>query len=164
VRENNSTGTEVCEGGGGGAQGARADAPAACGDHAEAGCPSAAHGGLTLEQISTCSPWRTPHRSRWIPEGDCDPMEGPHWRRVLEGFVDPRREEPTLEAGEEREEECTTEATCDELTITLIPPPPVWLRGRRLRTSGVKFSPGRREGWMEGVIRVSFISHYPTHI
>jgi len=39
--------------------------PAAREDHGEAGCPPAAHGGPTVEQISTCSPWKTPCRNRF---------------------------------------------------------------------------------------------------
>ena len=27
-----------------------------------------------MEQISTCSPWRTPYQSRWMSEGVCDPV------------------------------------------------------------------------------------------
>jgi len=52
------------------------------------------------------------------------------------------------------------EATCDEPTAVPIPRPPV--HGRR--EMGVKLSPGRREGWGEGVLRSGFISHYPTLI
>ena len=50
-----------------------------------------------MEQISTCSPWRTPRRSRWMPEGGCDPVGSPHWSRLLAGPVVPWREEPMLE-------------------------------------------------------------------
>jgi len=32
------------------------------------------------------------------------------------------------------------------------------------RETGLKLSPGRREGWGEGVLRSGFISHYPTLI
>jgi len=39
----------------------------------------------------------TLHRSRWMPEGSCDPMGRPHWSRLLPGPMDPWREEPTLE-------------------------------------------------------------------
>ena len=45
---------------------------------------------------------------------DCLPWEGPHGG-----------------AGEECEEEGAAETTCDELTTTPIPRPPVPLRGRR---------------------------------
>ncbi|GAB0179470.1 cAMP-dependent protein kinase inhibitor alpha [Grus japonensis] len=31
------------------------------------------------------------------PEGGCDPMESPHWSRLLVGPVDPWREDPTPE-------------------------------------------------------------------
>ena len=58
-----------------------------------------------------------------------------------------------------------TEMMCDELTVTPIPCPPAPLKeGGGGRETGVKLSPGRREGWGEGVIRSSFISHYPTLI
>ena len=64
------------------------------------------------------------------------------------------------------------EAMCDELTVTPIPHPPVPLRGRREtngsevepRETGVKLSPGRSEGRGKGVLRFSFLSHYPTLI
>ena len=46
--------------------------------------PREVHG----EQISTCSPGRTPRRSRWVPKGGCDPMGTPRWSRVLAGPVD----------------------------------------------------------------------------
>ena len=46
------------------------------------------------------------------------------------------------------EDEEVAETTCDELTATPIPCPPVLLRGRRLKP-GVKLSPGRWEGWGE---------------
>ena len=54
------------------------------------------------------------------------------------------------------------ETMCDELTITPIPHSPLLLRGEEGEKSGVKLSPGRREGWGEGVLRSSFISHYPA--
>ena len=62
-----------------------------------------------------------------------------------------------------RPEEEGAAETYDELTITPIPCPPAPLRveGREM---GVKLSPGRREGWGEGVLRSSFISCYPTWI
>jgi len=44
------------------------------------------------EQISTCSPWKTSHQSRWMPEGSCDPVGSPHWSRLLPGPVDQWRE------------------------------------------------------------------------
>ena len=54
---------------------------------------------------------------------------------------------------------------CDELTTTPIPHPPVLLAGQEVEESGAKLSPGRREGWGEGVLlRLGFISHYPTLI
>jgi len=34
-----------------------------------------------VEQISSCSLWRTPRWSRWMPKGDCDSAESPHWSR-----------------------------------------------------------------------------------
>ena len=63
------------------------------------------------------------------------------------------------------EEEGAAETMCDELTQTPIPRPPAPLGGGGGREkSGVKLSLGRREGWGEGVLRFSFISHYPALI
>jgi len=63
------------------------------------------------------------------------------------------------------EDKGVTETKCDELTSTLIPHPPEPLGvGGGDRETGVKLSPGRREGWDEGVSRFGFISHYPTLI
>lgn len=33
----------------------------------------------SMEQISTCSLWSTPHQSKWISKEDCDPVESLHW-------------------------------------------------------------------------------------
>ena len=60
------------------------------------------------------------------------------------------------------EEEGEAEKTC-EVTVTPIPHAPESLEGGS-REMGLKLSPGRREGWGEGVLRYSFISHYPTLI
>jgi len=46
--------------------------------------PMKVHGGADI----TCSPWKTPHWSRWMPAGGCDPMESLHWSRLLPGPVD----------------------------------------------------------------------------
>jgi len=61
------------------------------------------------------------------------------------------------------EEEGATETACDGLTIIPIPCPPELLGGGG-REMGMNLSPGRREGWGEGVLRPGFISHYPTLI
>jgi len=58
-------------------------------------------------------------------------------------------------------EERAAETMCDELTVT---PIPLCHGGGRGRKTGVKLSPGRREGWGAGVSRFGFISHYPTLI
>jgi len=50
-----------------------------------------------VEQISTCSPGRTPHQSRRMSEGSCDPVGSPCWSRLLPGPADPWRQEPMLE-------------------------------------------------------------------
>ncbi|PKU39986.1 hypothetical protein llap_9707 [Limosa lapponica baueri] len=60
-------------------------------------------------------------------------------------------EGPYAGVGEKNKEERPAETVCDELTATLIPHPSVPLEGRRQRKSGVKLSPGRKEGWGEGV-------------
>lgn len=74
---------------------------------------------------------------------DCFPWEKPH-----DG------------TGEECEEEGAAEMTYDELTTTPIPCPPAPL-GEEAENLGVKWSPGSRNGWGEGVLRFGFISHYP---
>ena len=68
---------------------------------------------------------------------------------------------PHTGAGEECEKEGAAETTCDELTPIPIPRPPAPLAGSRWRKFGVELSPGRREGWGQGVLRFGFISHYP---
>jgi len=81
---NNSADTKLSqEGGGGCAPGARVE--------------SCSPWRSTVEQISTCSSWRTPRRGRWMPEGGCDPMGSPCWSRLLPGSVAAWREEPTPE-------------------------------------------------------------------
>jgi len=53
--------------------------------------------------------------------------------------------------------------TCDELTTTSIPCP-LHRSGGGGRKTGMRLSPGSREGLGEGVLRFSFISYYPTLI
>jgi len=64
------------------------------------------------------------------------------------------------------EEEGAAETTCDELTVTPIPCPPVLLEagGGGGREPGVNLILGRKEGWGYGVLSCSFISHYLTLI
>ena len=63
------------------------------------------------------------------------------------------------------EEEGEAETMCDELTATPVPRPPVALRGKEVEDSGAKLSPGRREGWGEGVfLRYGSTSHHPAQI
>jgi len=50
-----------------------------------------------VKQIATCSPWRIPHQSTWMPEGGGAPVGSPHWSRLRARPVDPWREELTLE-------------------------------------------------------------------
>ena len=158
------------------------DTPAARGERA--GCPPAAHGGLTAEQRFPCSPWRTPRRSRWLgPEKAVTLWESPRWssswRTAARGKDSRWRSswrtvccgrDPTLEQGKSvrsppPEEEGASETTCDELTATPIPRPPVLLGREEVEESGAKLSPGRREGWGEGVfLRYDSISHHPTLI
>jgi len=61
------------------------------------------------------------------------------------------------------EEEGAAETTCDELTVTPIPHPPVPLGGRRKRNRS-EAEPGKKGGVGEGVLRSGFISHYPALI
>lgn len=46
------------------------------------------------EQRSTCSLWKAPRQSRWMPRGGCDPVGNPHWRRSCK---DLEQEESMLE-------------------------------------------------------------------
>jgi len=69
---------------------------------------------------------------------DCLPRVGPHAR-----------------AGEDCEEEGTAETTCDELTATHIPRPPVPL-GENVENLGVKLRPARKEDCGEGVFKTWF--------
>ena len=69
-------------------------------------------GSLQEQFMKNCSPWEGPTLEKFVE--DCLPWEGPH-----------------AGAGEECEEEGVAETTCDELTETPIPRPPVPLAGRR---------------------------------
>jgi len=42
-----------------------------------------------VEQMSTCSLWRTPCQSRWMLKGGSDPVGSPYWSRFLAEPVDP---------------------------------------------------------------------------
>ena len=103
--------------------------------------------GLWSHAGAVCS-WRT------APLGK-DPRWGSLWRAVS------REGDLTLEQGQSvrnlpPEEEGAAETTCDELTA--VPPFPIPLRcsGAGGREMGVKLSPGRRDGWGEGVLRFRF--------
>jgi len=118
--------------------------------------PWGAHAGAgSCQDLQTCAE-RSPRLSRFTGRA-CDPVDA---RAVPEGLHP--MEGIQAGAGEECEEEEAAETTCDEPTAAPIPHPSVPLAGRRWRKSGVKLSPGRREG--EGVLRFSLISHYPTLI
>jgi len=54
------------------------------------------------------------------------------------------------------EEEGASETTCDEVTVNTRSPSPFAAWGERGKEMGLKL------GWGEGVLRPSFISHYPT--
>jgi len=47
---------------------------------------------------------------------------------------------------------------CDELAAIPHSPCSCAAQGEEVENSGVKLSPGRREGWGKGVLRFSFIS------
>ena len=59
------------------------------------------------------------------------------------------------------EEEGAAETTCDELTTTPIPRPPVPLRGEDVE-AGSEVEPGKMGGVGGGVLRFDFISHCST--
>ena len=56
------------------------------------------------------------------------------------------------------EQEGAAETTCDELTTTPIPRPPVLLRGGEVE-AGSEVEPGKKGGVGGGVLRFGFISH-----
>ena len=59
------------------------------------------------------------------------------------------------------EDEEVAETTCDELTVTPIPRPPVLLRGVEVE-AGSEVEPGKMGGVGGGVLRFDFISHSST--
>ena len=61
------------------------------------------------------------------------------------------------------EEEEVAETTCDELTTTPIPRPPVLLSGAEVE-AGSEVEPGKMGGVGGGVLRFGFISCYLTLI
>jgi len=127
------------------------------------------------------TPWG-PTLEQPVPEG-LHPVEGTHAGAVREelqpigrthagevcGALSPVRGTSTLGQGKSvrsppPEEEGVAETTRGELTTDPIPCPPAPLGRGGGRETGLKLSLGRREGWGEGVLRSSFISHYPTLI
>jgi len=91
--------------------------------------------------LKNCTPWEGPTLGQFV---NCLPWEGTH-----------------AGAGEESEEEGAAEALCDELTITPISLSPCAAHGEEAENLGVELSPGRREGWGEGVLRFSFYFSLP---
>ena len=88
---NNSAHTKVREeGGGGDAPGAGAEIPCSPWRRPLWGRLSLCSPWRSMvEQISTCSSWRTPCQSRWMPEGGCDPVESPYQSRFAGRTCDP---------------------------------------------------------------------------
>jgi len=82
--------------------------------------------------VKNCSLWERPISEKLMK--GCLLWVGPHAR-----------------AGEECEDEGVAEMKCYELTVTSIPHSSVLLVGNDVEKLGVKLSPGRREGWGEGV-------------
>jgi len=96
---NNSADTKVSEkGGGGGPPGIRAEIPLQPMEKTMVRQTVLLQPvEFPVEQIYTCSPGRTPHQSRWMPKGGCDPMGSPCCSKLLPEPLDPWREEPMLE-------------------------------------------------------------------
>ncbi|GAB0176179.1 epimerase family protein SDR39U1 [Grus japonensis] len=88
---NNPADTKIsAEGGGGGAPGTRAEIPLQPLEKTMVRqAVSLQPIELMVEQISSCSPWRTPRWSRWMPKGGCDPVGSLRWSRLLAGPVAP---------------------------------------------------------------------------
>jgi len=97
---NNSSDTKVTEeAGGGGAPGTEAEVPLqpvlkTVVRQAVPLQPMEVHGGADIHMQPREDP--TPQHMD-VPEGGCDPVESPHWSRVLAGPVAQWKEEPTLE-------------------------------------------------------------------
>ncbi|GAB0176363.1 AN1-type zinc finger protein 5-like [Grus japonensis] len=104
------------------------------GDAPEGGCdPWEAHAGASSWQDLWTHRERSPRQSRFAGR-TCDPVEDPRWSSLFLKVCTPW-ERPMLEQGQSvrsppPEEEEAAETTCDELTATPIPRPPVPLVGR----------------------------------
>jgi len=90
-----------------------------------------------------------------VPEG-LHPMEGTHTGAVCEE-LQPLALGKFVEKGRTHNGEVCGELSPIRGTSRLS-------RDGGGRETGLKLSPGRREGWGEGVVQFSFISHYPTLI
>ncbi|OPJ76057.1 hypothetical protein AV530_008924 [Patagioenas fasciata monilis] len=77
--------------------------------------------------LKDCTPWNRPMLEQFVK--NCSPWEGPMLEKFMEDCLP--WVEPHTGAGEEHEEEGAAETTCDELTATPIPHPPVLLWERR---------------------------------
>ena len=90
----------------------------------------------------------------------------PHWSSLLLKVCTLWERDSMLEQGNDErspppEDEEAAETTCDELTVTPIPRPPVLLWGEEVE-AGSEVEPGKMGGVGGGVLRVDFTSHSST--
>jgi len=131
-----------------------------CGHHGERSSPWSRFVGRTCDPVGDpcwnslflrdCTPWKGPTLEQFVK--NFSPWEGFTLDKFKEDCLP--WEEPHTGAGEECEEEGAVEAICDELTATPISCPPAPLGGEEVEEYRVKLSPERREGWMDGVLRL----------
>ena len=112
--------------------------------------------------LKGCTPWEEPTLENFMK--NCTPWE----RLMLEKFVENCLlwEEPHAGAGEECKESSSWGGSGRDSVWwsdhSPHSPPTCVAQGEEGENSGVKLSPGRREGWGEGVLRFGFIFYYPT--
>ena len=86
--------------------------------------------------------------------------EGPLWRS-LSKTVSCRRD-PMLEQKSMKRKKSSRDVWWTDYNSHSLSPCAAW--GEKAEKLGVKWSPGRKEGWREGVLRLGFISHCTTLI
>ncbi|GAB0186393.1 EH domain-containing protein 4 [Grus japonensis] len=105
--------------------------------------------------LKDCTPWKGPMLEQFAK--NCGKDSG--WRslwRTVSCERDPMLEQGKSVMSPPPEEEGAAETT-DHNPHSLSP---CATGGEEVEKLGVKLSPGRREGWGEGVLRFYFISHY----
>jgi len=97
--------------------------------------------------LKDCTPWKGPTLGQFY--NSCTRAKDPQWKSLWRTVS--RERDPTLEQPQSVRSPCpegqgAAETTCDELTAAPIPRIPLCRSGGGGRQTGVKLSPGRREG------------------